>query len=49
MDIKPAEARKTGVQLLPEYTEYIDVFSESRANMLLVSRFYDHVIDLKGR
>jgi len=37
------------VQLLKEYTEYADIFSETDTNMLLASRPYDYSIDLKGR
>ena len=48
-DIEPAEARKPEVQLLSEYVEYTDMFSEANANMLPAGRPYNHAIDLEGR
>ena len=48
MDIEPAEVKKPEVQLLSEYAEYTDMFSEANANMLLAGRPYDHAIDLEG-
>ena len=41
--------KRPEVQLPQKYTEYADIFSETDANMLSVSRFYDHSIDLEGR
>ena len=41
--------KKPEVQLPQEYIEYVDIFSKTDTNMLLVSRPYDYSIDLKGR
>ena len=40
--------KKPEVQLLQKYAEYVDIFSETDANILLASRPYDHSINLEG-